>query len=215
MAAQLLLKSCPEGCDPLGPDNPIVFAVGPLTGLFPLASKTVAMFKSPHTGNLGESHCGGRSAVAIRMAGYGAIVIEGKSETPVYLAIHGSRGALPGRLHPVGHEQQPHRRAGHQGKGVGAGPAYDHAYRACRREDGDLCMRRPLKPTGTSAGSVWALCSAARTSRPSSFPANGPCRWPTTRPTASVYEDIYAGGHLLGDHEEIPRSRHRRRTSCR
>lgn len=90
VAAQLLLQSCPEGCDPLGPDNPIVFAVGPLTGLFPLASKTVAMFKSPHTGNLGESHCGGRSAVSIRMAGYGAIVIEGRSEIPVYLAIHGS-----------------------------------------------------------------------------------------------------------------------------
>lgn len=90
VAAQLLLQSCPEGCDPLGPENPIVLAVGPLTGLFPLASKTVAMFKSPHTGNLGESHCGGRSAVAIRMAGYGAIVIEGKSEIPVYLAIHGS-----------------------------------------------------------------------------------------------------------------------------
>jgi aldehyde:ferredoxin oxidoreductase len=90
VAAQLLQQSCPEGCDPLGPDNPIIFAVGPLTGLFPLASKTVAMFKSPHTGNLGESHCGGRSAVAIRMAGYGAIVIEGRSEIPIYLAIHGS-----------------------------------------------------------------------------------------------------------------------------
>ena len=89
VGAQLLQQSCPEGCDPLGPDNPIIFAVGPLTGLFPLASKTVAMFKSPHTGNLGESHCGGRSAVAIRMAGYGAIVIEGKSEIPIYLAIHG------------------------------------------------------------------------------------------------------------------------------
>jgi aldehyde:ferredoxin oxidoreductase len=90
VAAQLLQQSCPEGCDPLGPDNPIIFAVGPLTGLFPLASKTVAMFKSPHTGNLGESHCGGRSAVAIRMAGFGAIVIEGRSEIPIYLAIHGS-----------------------------------------------------------------------------------------------------------------------------
>jgi len=89
VAAQLLQQSCPQGCDPLGPENPIVLAVGPLTGLFPLASKTVAMFKSPHTGNLGESHCGGRSAVALRMAGYGAVVIEGKSETPIYLAIHG------------------------------------------------------------------------------------------------------------------------------
>ncbi|MEM2228334.1 MAG: aldehyde ferredoxin oxidoreductase C-terminal domain-containing protein, partial [Candidatus Bathyarchaeia archaeon] len=39
----------------------------------------------------GESHCGGRSALAIRMAGYGAIVIKGASETPVYLAIHGEK----------------------------------------------------------------------------------------------------------------------------
>ncbi len=90
-ASRLLHEHCPQECDPLSPENPIIFAVGPLTGLFPLASKTVAMFKSPHTGNLGESHCGGRSAVAIRMAGYGAVVITGASKDPVYLAIHGSR----------------------------------------------------------------------------------------------------------------------------
>ncbi|OHD26678.1 MAG: aldehyde:ferredoxin oxidoreductase, partial [Spirochaetes bacterium GWC1_27_15] len=84
---QLLKENCPPGCDPLGPDNPIIFVVGPLTSFFPLASKTVAMFKSPHTGNLGESHCGGRTAVAIRMAGFGAIVIKGKSDIPIYLSI--------------------------------------------------------------------------------------------------------------------------------
>lgn len=52
VAIQLLHEECPEGCDALGAENPIIFAVGPLTALFPLASKTVAMFKSPHTGNL-------------------------------------------------------------------------------------------------------------------------------------------------------------------
>jgi len=88
VATQLLLEECEKGCDPLGPGNVIVFAVGPLTNLYPMASKTVTMFKSPHTGNLGESHAGGRSAVAIRSAGYGAIVIKGVSESPVYLAIH-------------------------------------------------------------------------------------------------------------------------------
>jgi len=91
VAAQLLLEECPEKVDALSADNPVVFAVGPLTGLYPLASKTVAMFKSPHTGNLGESHCGGRSAVAIRMAGYGAIVIKGASDIPVYLSIQGNQ----------------------------------------------------------------------------------------------------------------------------
>ncbi len=91
VASALLDETCPPGCDPLGPGNPIILAVGPLTALFPLASKTVAMFKSPLTGNFGESHCGGRSAVAIRMAGYGAIVIKGTSSIPVYISIDGSR----------------------------------------------------------------------------------------------------------------------------
>jgi len=89
-AIRLLDEECPQGVDPLAPDNPIILAVGPLVGLYPLASKTVAMFKSPHTGNLGESHAGGRSAVAIRMAGYGAIVIRGVSTSPVYLAVEGN-----------------------------------------------------------------------------------------------------------------------------
>lgn len=87
VATQLLMEECPQGIDPLSAENPIIFAVGPLTALYPLASKTVAMFKSPLTGNLGESHCGGRSAVAIRMAGYGAIVIKGASAIPIYLSI--------------------------------------------------------------------------------------------------------------------------------
>jgi len=87
VAVKLLEQCCPKGADPLGAENVIVLAVGPLTGRYPLASKTVALFKSPHTGDLGESHCGGRSAIAIRMAGYGAIVIRGRSRMPVYLSI--------------------------------------------------------------------------------------------------------------------------------
>jgi aldehyde:ferredoxin oxidoreductase len=91
VAIRLLEEECPQGADPLGPENSIVLAVGPLVGLFPMASKTVAMFKSPHTGNLGESHSGGRSAVAIRMAGYGAIVVRGVSSTPIYLVVEGDQ----------------------------------------------------------------------------------------------------------------------------
>ncbi|MBU0493347.1 MAG: aldehyde:ferredoxin oxidoreductase [Chloroflexi bacterium] len=91
VAIRLLEEECPAGADPLGPENPIILAVGPLVGLFPMASKTVAMFKSPHNGYLGESHAGGRSAVAIRMAGYGAIVIRGVSATPVYVVVEGDQ----------------------------------------------------------------------------------------------------------------------------
>jgi aldehyde:ferredoxin oxidoreductase len=90
VAIKLLEEECPQGVDPLSPDNPIIFAVGVISALYPSASKTVTMFKSPLTGNLGESHCGGRSAMAIKFAGYGAIVIKGASDIPVYLAIHGN-----------------------------------------------------------------------------------------------------------------------------
>ncbi len=91
VATRLLLEELPRNADPLGPDNMIVFAVGVMTAMYPTASKTVAMFRSPLTGNLGESHAGGRSAIAIRMAGLGAIVIKGASKTPVYLSIRNGR----------------------------------------------------------------------------------------------------------------------------
>ncbi len=87
VATQLISREIPAGADPLDPENTIVLAIGPATGLYPLASKTVAMFKSPLTGDLGESHCGGRSAVSIRNARLGAIVIKGKSDIPVYVSI--------------------------------------------------------------------------------------------------------------------------------
>jgi len=87
VATRLLLEELPRNADPLGPDNVIVFAIGVMTAMYPTASKTVAMFRSPLTGNLGESHAGGRSAVAMRMAGLGAVVIKGASKTPIYLSI--------------------------------------------------------------------------------------------------------------------------------
>ncbi len=90
-AIKLLEEELPKGADPLGPENTIVLAVGPFTGIYPIASKTVALFKSPHTGNLGESHAGGRSAIAIRLAGLGAIVIKGASDTPIWVSIYRHR----------------------------------------------------------------------------------------------------------------------------
>ncbi|WP_290597619.1 MULTISPECIES: aldehyde ferredoxin oxidoreductase family protein [unclassified Archaeoglobus] len=87
VAVQLLKEHMNPEADPLGEDNVIVFATGPFTPAYPLASKTVALFKSPLTGNLGESHAGGRTATSIANAGYGAIVIKGQSKKPVYLVV--------------------------------------------------------------------------------------------------------------------------------
>jgi aldehyde:ferredoxin oxidoreductase len=69
------------------PDQPLIFTIGPLTGYFPLMSKTVCGFKSPYHDQYAESHAGGRSALALRFANLDAIVITGKASKPACLAV--------------------------------------------------------------------------------------------------------------------------------
>ncbi len=88
LATELFTKNCDPKVDPLSPENPIVFAIGPLTAAYPTAAKTVAMFKSPLNNELGESYAGGRLASAMRFSGYDGIIIRGKASHPVYIAIH-------------------------------------------------------------------------------------------------------------------------------
>ena len=88
---RLLQEECPSGTDPLSPEAPIILSIGPLNGIFPVATKTVATFKSPLTGELGESYAGGRLSLAMRFAGHEAIVIRGKAERPSYISINDSK----------------------------------------------------------------------------------------------------------------------------
>jgi aldehyde:ferredoxin oxidoreductase len=88
---QLLKEELNPDADPLSEENVIVFSVGPFTLAYPLASKTVALFKSPLTGNLGESHAGGRTATSIANAGYGAIVVKGASRKPIYIVVENDK----------------------------------------------------------------------------------------------------------------------------
>jgi len=69
------------------PDQPLIFAIGPLTGYFPLMSKTVCAFKSPYHDQYAESHAGGRSALALRFADLDALVVVGRAAHPVCLAV--------------------------------------------------------------------------------------------------------------------------------
>ncbi len=72
------------------PVQPLIFAIGPLTGFFPLMSKTVCAFKSPYHDQYAESHGGGRSALSLRLADYDALVITGKAQSPSAIVV-GSR----------------------------------------------------------------------------------------------------------------------------
>jgi len=91
VATQLLFEECPEGTDPLSPEAPIIFSIGPLNALFPVVTKTVATFKSPLTGELGESYAGGRLGMAMRFAGHESIVIRGAADRPCYISIKGDK----------------------------------------------------------------------------------------------------------------------------
>ena len=67
--------------------QPLILTIGPLSGYFPLMSKTVAAFKSPYHDQYAESHAGGRSALGLRFADLDALVVVGRASRPVCLAV--------------------------------------------------------------------------------------------------------------------------------
>jgi aldehyde:ferredoxin oxidoreductase len=89
VAVRLLAELVHEDKDPLDPAQPVILAIGPLTTIFPVVTKTSATFRSPLTGEYGESHAGGHFASALRYAGYDALVLTGAAERLVYLVIDG------------------------------------------------------------------------------------------------------------------------------
>ncbi|MFZ5353604.1 MAG: aldehyde ferredoxin oxidoreductase N-terminal domain-containing protein [Bacillota bacterium] len=88
VASRLLEENMKPELDPLDEAQCAVFAIGAASTIFPVVTKTVAMFISPLTGELGESYAGGRLALTMFMAGYDAIVITGKSKKPVYITVN-------------------------------------------------------------------------------------------------------------------------------
>ena len=87
VGTELLFQHGRPKDDPYVPEAPIIFAIGPFNSLYPVATKTIALFKSPLSGELGESHAGGRFSMALRDAEIDVMVITGKSERPTYLSI--------------------------------------------------------------------------------------------------------------------------------
>ncbi|UCG02509.1 MAG: aldehyde:ferredoxin oxidoreductase [Candidatus Heimdallarchaeota archaeon] len=83
----LLNQYVPSNADPLGSDNAIIFAIGSLSTFYPIISKTVTVFRSPLTNDLGESYAGGRLSLALRFANIGALVIIGKAKKPSIVTI--------------------------------------------------------------------------------------------------------------------------------
>ena len=88
LGLKLLLERLPPGIDPLGENNYLAFMMGVLMGTgAPCSARFAALTKSPLTGIMLASSCGGPFGMAYKTAGYDGLLITGKSAKPIYLEI--------------------------------------------------------------------------------------------------------------------------------
>jgi aldehyde:ferredoxin oxidoreductase len=81
-----LYREVAPNTDPLGEQNKLVFATGPLAGTNAQAvSRWMVCTKSPLTGAFSRSVCGADFGAWMRFSGYDFFVVEGRAERPVYL----------------------------------------------------------------------------------------------------------------------------------
>jgi aldehyde:ferredoxin oxidoreductase len=105
LAARLLYDRLTPGLDPLGPDNPLLFMTGPLTGSSgPAVGRYTVCAKSPATGLWAESNCGGFLGPEIRFAGYDGILFTGRAASPVYLWLKDGGAELRDAAHLWGRD---------------------------------------------------------------------------------------------------------------
>jgi aldehyde:ferredoxin oxidoreductase len=98
-----LYKEVPAGIDPLGPENKIIYATGPLTGEpFGGSGRNSVGAKSPLTGAYGDGEAGGFWGSVLKRAGYDAVIVEGKAEVPVYILINDGEVSIHDATHVWG-----------------------------------------------------------------------------------------------------------------
>lgn len=88
LATRIFFDAVDPLCESLGPDNVLVIATSPLIGTrAPTGCRGHMVFKSPLTGLIGSSNCGGSWAHAFKSTGFDGLVIKGKAEEPVMIDI--------------------------------------------------------------------------------------------------------------------------------
>ena len=95
LGTRYLVAETDPKCDPLGPDNKLIFATGPLTGT-PVSTggRYSVITKSPLTGAVACSNSGGFIGAELKSAGWDMIICEGKSPSPVMLHIVNDKAEL-------------------------------------------------------------------------------------------------------------------------
>lgn len=111
-AVKILYDLLRAGVDPLGPENAVVFAVGPATGtIIPGAAITAAATKSPLTGIFIDSYMGGQWGTELKEAGCEALVLQGAAADPVYLFVDDGRVEIRPAAHLWGKKTSETERA--------------------------------------------------------------------------------------------------------
>ena len=84
----LLARNVEQETAPLAPENILAFAAGLLVGTSaPAAIRLSVDTKSLFSGGIGSANAGGEFARVLKLAGIGAILVTGRAEHPVYIAI--------------------------------------------------------------------------------------------------------------------------------
>ncbi len=104
LGMRLWLDNSKPGVDPFNPDNPLVLALGPISGtMFPTAGNGHAFVaKSPETLGIGEAVAHGTFGAELKRAGYDAVILQGKAEKPIYLWIDDDSVQLIDAAHLMG-----------------------------------------------------------------------------------------------------------------
>ena len=88
LATRLLCDNVPAGCDPLSPDNALIFATSPFVDTpVSTSARYVVVAKSPLTGFIGDSLSGNHLAISLKRTGVDALVITGAADELTCLAI--------------------------------------------------------------------------------------------------------------------------------
>lgn len=95
IGARIMLEELDPGVDPLGPENIMVFATGPLQGLnIAGAGRHLVMAKSPKTNTVNGSYVGGFMGQELGESGYDGIIIRGAASKPKYLVLQDGEARL-------------------------------------------------------------------------------------------------------------------------
>ena len=148
MATKILYDNLKGTEDPLGPDNIMVIATGPVTGSFaPSSNRFDVSALSPLTGISSSSNCGGDFGMYMKKAGFDAVILKGRCKERSWIEL--AEGAVS--FHPVGELW-----------GMNTGPSQEHIRSKLGEQGHKRCGVLTIGPAGENGVLYASLISGER-----------------------------------------------------